>query len=534
MTSRLRSGARPGAAAPHARRRGDPLVVLLASPWRTSVPPSSLGWLERGDAAQHQLGWQFFAREPAGLSPRVAAWPHPMGTTMGFTDSIPIVAVPLRLLAGARGAELQYFGVWIAGCVAALAALGALALRRLELPGWASALGGALLGLDPVVYERIARGHFSLCAQALILATFLAWMRSRAGGPPRTLWPFGAVAVVAAGVHPYLALLVVALWAGAVAFETRRTGLAAWRRHAPVAAIALPAGGAVFLLSGFAAGGATLAAGGFGGYCSDVAALLNPGDRSALLPALFGGPTLAEGFAYLGAGTLAMGVVLLARTVSERVGRRVPAPPPAPAAAVALREILWIAAALAAFAAFPVVSLLGFELADLRSLMPWRLEELLGTFRANGRFVWPLRLAVALALLRGTRAFAGRPRSPRRPPRRRAGAAGGGSRAPRSESLRSAARRGGRRRTARARGGRAAPRAGAGIRRRRRRCRVREAPSTRRLGAPRARRRSRGLDVQQRPVRPGRPWCRKGRVRAARRRDRPWRAPAGHRLPRRN
>lgn len=378
-----------------------PLLVLLASPWRAAVSPGNVAWLARGDAAQHQLGWEFFAREPVALSPRISAWPYPIGTTVGLTDSIPLLALALRLVLGESGAGWQYFGLWVAGCVGALGACGALALRRLGLPPAAAALGGVLVGLDPVVRERLERGHFSLCAQALLLATFVAWMRAREGGPPRTLWPFGALTVVAAAVHPYLALLVLALWIGATAFETRRTGLAAWIRHAPVGAASLPVALLVAVGAGFVAPGTTLAAGGFGSYRADLAALLNPGDRSRILPSLFGGATLVEGFAYLGAGALALGAVAVGLAVGERWRREDAdrARPEATAATLALREIGWTVAALAAIAALPVVSAFGVELLDLRPL-PARIEELFATFRANGRFVWPLRLFVLLAIFR--------------------------------------------------------------------------------------------------------------------------------------
>jgi hypothetical protein len=387
-----------------------PLGVLVASPSRTILPPANVDWLTRGDAAQHQLGWEFYAREPRSLSPRVASWPHPAGTTVGLTDSIPLVAVPLRLLAGARAAPFQYFGLWAAGCVAALGAVGAVALRRLGLPPAAAAFGGALVGFDPVLWQRLERGHFSLCAQALLLAAMVAWMRAREGGPPRTLWPFGALAVAAAAIHPYLALLVFALWAGALAFETRRVGFEAWTRHAPVGAAALCAAGLVAVGSGFVTPGATLAAGGFGSYRADLAALLNPADRSRFLPPLFGGPTLAEGFAYLGAGALGLGAIAVGVALRERRRRAAPepAPPPPEPSTLALREIGWTAAVLAALAALPAVSAFGLELFDLGN-PPDRIEELLGVFRANGRLAWPLRLFVLLAIARGLRPLARRP-----------------------------------------------------------------------------------------------------------------------------
>lgn len=378
-----------------------PLAVFLVSrgPW--ILDPESTRWLASGDSAQHFIGWTFFAREGWGFPPgRVGSWPAPLGTTIGLTDSIPLLAFPLKLLAGASAAPLQYFGFWCALCVALT---GWTAGRFLELLGTGrlgAALGGATIGLSPVLWDRLVRGHQSLAAVWLLLATFIAWSTYfRSGGRVRALLALCAVPVVAAAVHPYLALMAGAFAVAAAPVAGLRFG---WRRgvaHAAAAALAGLLSLGVLAAAGFLAGAGRSAAHRWGGYRADLASLLDSAGRSRFVPRLLESDGAREGFSYLGLGVVGLAVVALGLALvrSPRHGagdRRASGGDPG-----ALRA-LWIAsAALALLGTLPRIEILGREIVDVSALSA-PVESVLGVFRANGRFLWPLHFLIAIAAIR--------------------------------------------------------------------------------------------------------------------------------------
>ena len=63
------------------------------------LDPTYLSWVMHGDGAQHVLGWLFFRRAPwSWRLGAVPSFPYPVGTTVGYTDSIPWLAIAAKVL----------------------------------------------------------------------------------------------------------------------------------------------------------------------------------------------------------------------------------------------------------------------------------------------------------------------------------------------------------------------------------------------------------------------------------------------------
>jgi hypothetical protein len=360
---------------------------LLAGGWR-ALPPTALDWL-RGDTAQHVLGWLFF-RSSAWALPLGAidglAWPT--GTTVGFTDANPLLAIPLKLASPLLPRDFQYVGAWLAACFALQGWFGArLAALASERPGW-RVLGGALFALAPALLQR--RAHDTLCAHWALLALLLLHLhalpdRAAARSAVRRA---AALTVVFTLVHPYLAVmalgLTVALLAR-VALVERHFGLGAALLRALALLVAQV--GLLALQGYFTA--APSHAQGFGLFSFDLLAFVNPWGSSSLLPDLPLLPEQLEGYAYLGAGALAL-VALATGLLVARGRQPFAASPPDPVArAAALVPLLVAVLAMALFALSPSVRAAGRELLDARPLFR-PLMPLAGPLRSSGRFVWPL------------------------------------------------------------------------------------------------------------------------------------------------
>ena len=173
------------------------------------VAPTETGWLMRGDWAWHQGGWHVFRSEPWHWPPgRIASLMFPDGTSIGLTDAIPAVAIPLKLASPLLPSPLQ-FGAWFALSFVLLGAWAA-RLARAATPVPAALALTALLAVSlPVLVGRV--GHIALTAHWILVAA-IAWHVERDEATPagrwrRWLW----LGALASAVHPYLAAMVASL-----------------------------------------------------------------------------------------------------------------------------------------------------------------------------------------------------------------------------------------------------------------------------------------------------------------------------------
>ncbi|QRK08804.1 hypothetical protein JQX13_01060 [Archangium violaceum] len=366
-----------------------------------ALNPQKVDWLMEGDWSTHLVGWLFFRNEPLrfplGAVPGLA---HPLGTTVGFTDSTPLVALLLRPFAGVLPFPFQYVGLWLALCFFLQGFLGSRLTALFTSHRLAQLLGGILFALAPVLLWRM--GHESLCAHWLVLG--LLWVNLRdwpdAAAARRALAVTFLLVGLSATIHPYLSAMAVVLGAAALVRLRWVDGTLSWR------GLGLGLGGlvalllALFWLFGYLGTRTPSGIEGFGHVSSDVLSLINPLDWSRLLPALpIAARVQGEGFGYLGVGVLLLlgvgvGSALLARwrwrsDWTPHWKRVVP---------LAVCCLL-----LAVYAFSSRITVMGRLVLDLQALYQ-PVMRLVEPFRSSGRFIWPLHYALltgALALVLG-------------------------------------------------------------------------------------------------------------------------------------
>ncbi len=352
------------------------------------LAPGRDQWLlARDDCAMNYLGWLFFRREPWALPlGHIGGYLWPAGTTTGMTDSLPLLAVPLKALGFLLPARFQYFGVWLLLCYALQGTFGWLLAGSLTTRAPLRAAIALLILLFPPFL--LSDGHLSLSAHWLLLGGL--WLYLRGADPERpwrALRDWSLLLAAAAAIHPYLAIMTATL---ALAHHARE-GLVARRlprRHLLIALAAVPAVlFAVWGLFGYVLYGESTDYAGLGYARSplDLNALWNPLGASRLLPDL---PVQAavprEGLQYLGLGLLAaaaIAIVLLIRRPQLRPRWRGHWPL---LAALTLLTLL-------ALGARPHWS--GHEPVSLP--LPGWAERALAIFPASGRLFWPVGYALA-------------------------------------------------------------------------------------------------------------------------------------------
>ncbi|MCC7124369.1 MAG: hypothetical protein IT178_05940 [Acidobacteria bacterium] len=342
------------------------------------IDPGEIGWLMRYDWPVHFFGWHFFRQEswhvPPGL---IDGFYAPVGTAIGFTDSIPLMAFALRPFEAWLPDTFQYIGPWLLICFTLQGAFAAALMARWTPNVAAQALAGALTVLLPTLLARI--GHPSLCAHWLLLWALI--IATREGASRHRLPEWIAIGLIAGLVHPYLAVMSLGILTGVAV--TNRGAHVVMRARALVAAVAATLAG--WWASGlFSVSGAeSMATEGLGYYSMNLLALITSTGWSAVLPEIpraTGGQQF-EGFQYLGLGVL---VAIVVATVARVRGGRGHG-----TAASTHGFGPWVIAAtvlMAIFALSPVVTAGGSVVIDMSG--PW--TSRLAVFRATGRFAWPL------------------------------------------------------------------------------------------------------------------------------------------------
>lgn len=355
------------------------------------LDPFRDGWILQGyderDILQHYAGWCAFQtspwRFPLGLADTMA-----YGTYISYTDSIPLAAIPVKLLlqlAGYQG-TFQYFGLYTLLCYILQAFAAGLLVRRKSCNPVLQLLAMVLFCLTPILLERAFR-HTALASQWLILFAIYAFLRAQDDGfrrYPRTFYLLGALAIL---VHPYFLPLTMIFALLAALYGIRRTGRTGYfaAHFAGTLAVCVAVGWAVGAVNGTTGTSRE----GFGFYSMNLNALINPKSMggyswSALLktrPQILGN---YDGFNYLGVGVMLLAAGCLAAVAWQH--RLVPL---LRAHWTYLLAMVW----MADFAVSNVVTLDDLQLFTVP--LPDDLVELCATFRASSRMFY----AVTYSLL---------------------------------------------------------------------------------------------------------------------------------------
>lgn len=358
--------------------------------------PTYVDWIfvSGADIFQHQNGWEWF-RQEAWLFPlgSISAFGYPFGTTVSFTDSIPLFAFLFKLLDPLLPGNFQYLGMWVLLSTIGQFFFGLLILGEFTSSSWKKILGASLLVLSPVLINRVFY-HNSLTAQWILLAGFwftgVEYRRGLWRGAWVTLFPVSLL------VHLYFAAMLIPFWALSQLFRYKRE-----KRIKPLLIDTLLLI-AVMVGIGYAIGLFSLSVGdllgeGYGFYSWNLNGFINPGKYSAFLAELpVGSEGQAEGYSYLGLGNLLLlplAIFYVARREKSHHNKFL-------AAAVVLISVLFTLFALSNRAFFNSHLLWDFRFSK-------KIEIALAFFRASGRFIWPVFYLIVLfslsQVIRGSR-----------------------------------------------------------------------------------------------------------------------------------
>ena len=167
--------------------------------------PSNNSWLMtvRHDWGTHYLGWAFYKNEPWHFPiGKIINYNYPVGTNVGFTDSIPLFAIFFKLLRPLLNDNFQYFGIWLLLCHLLSAYYTVLLFRLFKINTLNTILAAIFVASTPVLLYRGM--HPALCAQWLLIAAIYVYFLSAYKKPQKILIYQFFLLFLSASINPYL------------------------------------------------------------------------------------------------------------------------------------------------------------------------------------------------------------------------------------------------------------------------------------------------------------------------------------------
>lgn len=357
-------------------------VVFISIYGMKILNPTYTDWLlAGGDLSQHYLGWEAYRASewhfPLGMVDTLA---YPNLTSIIFTDSIPLFALFFKIVSPILPLEFQYFGLWGILCFILQGLCAGRILNRYSSSRISTILLSVMFTITPTVIQRMF-GHTALAGQWILLFGLDMVFNSEKYDEKKNVYiTVAAMGVLSASVHIYYILMSGIILVGYIVNEL--LSHKNWKKCLTVLAIYLmSAVVVVFLFGGFRSGMKT-GNGGLGEFSMNLNGFINPQGASAMFQTLpLYGDKQGEGFAYLGAGCIAAGLLSIVSLLSSPNLKRI------------LKNnwkrgvsllVIWLTSLLVALS--PSITLGDKLLIQLN--LPEFITDLWSIFRASGRIVW--------------------------------------------------------------------------------------------------------------------------------------------------
>jgi len=337
-------------------------------------------WLfNLGDNAQHYLGWVFYRNDPwmfpIGFSCSLG---YPTGTCMCFTDSIPLIAIPLKLISFLLPATFQYFGWWTLLNFVLQGAFAALILYEVSRRRLAALIAPLFFCLADIFLFRVFR-YTPLSGQWIVLFAIYLYFLNKKDEQNNHLWPL--VHGMAVLIQGYFFVMTFVIFCGTLLERYLKD-----RKILPILkefAISLGSTAILMWLVGFFTASVDMSDEGLGYFKANLNAFFNPLSGWSRF---FSPLPLAEGTYPLNVNYLGLGIILLflLGLVSWFFWKK-----------KSLRQIL--VGNIGLFIIIPVLVI--FALSNVvtfndRILFSYTLPEpllrLWGVFRGTERMLWPV------------------------------------------------------------------------------------------------------------------------------------------------
>jgi len=188
------------------------IIVVHFSYGLSILNPTNVSWLMSAyhDWGTHYLGWAFYRNEPWTFPiGTIHNYNYPAGTNIGFTDSIPLLAIIFKPFSSFLPEDFQYFGIWLLVCFY-LVGIYSYKILKLYIEDTRVVLISILfIILNPVLMYRGM--HPALCGHWLILASIHNYLIKTNSENVNNINKNQVILLLISSlVNPYLFLMIVA------------------------------------------------------------------------------------------------------------------------------------------------------------------------------------------------------------------------------------------------------------------------------------------------------------------------------------
>jgi hypothetical protein len=259
----------------------------------------NIAWLAKGDALFNYVGWEIFRQSPwsipLGLNPNYGL---EFGSSIVYSDSIPLLAIFFKLFSAVLPEPFQYFGLWLLICFVLQAIysykLGGLISNNKYLRMFIS----IIFLFSPIMFFR-TNIHLALVGHFVLLWALYLNLNKRVSWYS---WP--AILLITLGIHFYLFVMVFALWMAGLldAALNKRLSRQKSLMQVLLAIVVVVIGAWQYGYMAIAVSSSSGA--GYGGDQFNLLAFFNPLEWSWLISKNIFIPPTIEGFAYMGIGAI--------------------------------------------------------------------------------------------------------------------------------------------------------------------------------------------------------------------------------------
>jgi hypothetical protein len=376
-----------------------------------TLVPTDVSWLMtvRHDWGTHYLGWLFYRHEPWHWPlGQVRNYYYPIGTNIGFTDSIPLLAIPFKLFSAILPADFQYFGLWLFACHLLVAWYTIRLFRLFKVNDLYTFFAVLLFVANPILVYRGL--HPALCAHWLLLGSIYNYFRDPATDGTRKImrsqWILFGLSTL---INPYLCFMVlgfVIILPIKLYYSDRAISRKAGLVFIGSCLFCLLLVWVVTGMIGLSKKENLNVEGAYGLYSLNLNSLYDGVGWSAIFPRLKQVSWHQyEGFMYLGAGIFLLLLVLLISRLLKLLSRSGPAETISDGSTAKTgrtRPLAPLIVLVICYSLFAITHVVSIEDRVLFKVpIPGFLKSLGETFRASARFFWVSYYLIFLTVIIG-------------------------------------------------------------------------------------------------------------------------------------
>lgn len=356
--------------------------------------PVNAGWiLGRLDPTQHYLGWLFYRNSewafPIGLNP---SFGQDISSSIVYSDSIPLLAIPFKILGPLLPERFHYFGIWLFACFLLQAWMSWKILSLYSKSLVLKLLGCGLFLFFPPMLWRIntpAGGHSALVGHFLILWALYLILR-----PPQSkrtlLWVL--LLSISALTHFYLFAIVALLWLTDLLNHCHIQSDISMKQAFLEISMAL----LCILLLSWQAGYFAISASlnndrGYGFYGMNVLGLIDSQGWSYILKSQTKSSSWGEGFSYLGFGVLIASLATLITLVKKSSNNT-------NVLKTFLKKHRYLGMLIILLSLFAIGNRVGIGDISLTYALPSWALRIADVLRSSARMFWPVQYLLMIAI----------------------------------------------------------------------------------------------------------------------------------------